>query len=321
MSPHNNELEDDLPQLPPLDDDGETALEDEDLDELDHDEHGGLDDATAEDDPLDRWAAFAGLDEEGGLLDGGDAEGLVVEQAEDDLLEGAEVGLLDDSDEGDGRDASEDDVGALEGDEPHDDDGGAEGTGEDPSEVLEAELAAQAGEPGDDDAFDDDARFSDGDGGRARDEREPWPPRVDAAWSVTRLDASAASAVIDAEPALDRAGALAATIRDGALAVSNDGGATWSRVPGCHGATAIAVVPSAVLAALYDPLRETSAVVLLRAGASTAELVADILAEEGDDDEARIVDLRAREAEAKGRTALEIFAKTSSAAFLLRARS
>lgn len=318
MSPQKTELEDDLLQLPPLDDDGESASAEDwdDLDrDFDEDHDGGLDDATSEDDPLERWAGLGGLDEEGSLLDAGEAEGVLVDASADDLLEGAEVGLLDDSDEGDGRDATDDDVGALEGDEPHEDDGGAEGTGEDPSAVLEAEPAAPIGEPGDDDALEDDARFSEA--ARLREEREPWPPRVDAAWSVGRVEPSEAPF-----PGAADTGGLAAVVRDGALAISTDGGATWARVPGCHGVTATAISPSAVVAALYDPLREASAVVVVRVhdGETNAALVADFFAEEGEDDEVRIVRLRGREVATEGRTALEILAETETTTFLLRAR-
>jgi hypothetical protein len=292
--------DDELPELPPLDDDGDVLGGPAGGEDLipDHDLAGhGLDDATSEDEALDRFGGLAGLgiDEQGSLLeDSAASEDLTVDE-ERELLAGAEVGLLEDSDEGDGRDSGED---GLVGDEDHsEEDGGAEGTDEDPAALLAAEEErGGAGDASDDEGIDDDARF----GGMAAGvtlEREPWPPRADVAWSCTRVDLPTAFAGI--EP-VTSAGELVAAVENGALVISTDSGASFRRVPGCQGPSAITIVSAkrplrAVAAALHDPLRESTGIVLVRiddGGALVAELVADFVAE--DDEPSRVDRLVAR---------------------------
>ncbi|MGZ3453941.1 MAG: hypothetical protein ACXVEF_30325 [Polyangiales bacterium] len=291
---------DDLPELPPLDDDGDVLGGPPGGEDLipDHDQASiGLDDATSEDDAFERFGALGteGIDEQGSLLEGSDAsEDLSVDE-ERELLAGAEVGLLEDSDEGDGRDS--DDEGLVGDEDKSEEDGGAEGTNEDPAAILEAEQErGGAGDASDDEGIDDDARF----GGMTPAmnlEREPWPSHADVAWSCTRVDMP--KGFTGVEPATS-AGDLVAAVEGGALVISTDSGATFRRVPGCQGVSAITIVSSkrplrTVAAALHDVLRESTGIVLVRiddAGTLAAELVADFVAE--DDEPARVDRLLAR---------------------------
>jgi hypothetical protein len=284
---------DELPELPPLDDDGDVLGGPEgedlvaDLDRASND----LDDTTSEGDDVDRFGAavIESIDEQGSLLEGTQpSEDLSIDE-EEEILAGAEVGLLEDSDEGDGRDSGDDGlVGEEDGSE---EDGGAEGTDEDPAALLEsAEERGGAGDASDDEGIDDDARF----GGMTAGvnlEREPWPSRADVAWSCTRVDMPKAFAGIER---VTSAGDLVAAVENGALVVSTDSGATFRRVPGCQGVSAITIVASksplrAVAAALHDVLRESTGIVLVRiddSGNFAAELIADFVAE--DDEPARV---------------------------------
>lgn len=317
QKPHTD-LHDDLPDLPPLEDDG-SLFEGDDTPLIVEPEEGGLDDSTGEDDTHDRFGAF-GLstrDEEGSMLEGAEGnEELVVTEARD-LLAGAEIGLLEDSDEGDGREISADEVGMLDDDESSQDDGGEEGTGEDPSAALEAvpgEL--HVGDASDDEGIEDDARFEDAATARARQrlEREPWPRRSDAAWVISHHDGDVGDARTVAAD-----GELVADTRDGALVVSHDGGQTFRRVPGCTHVTAIALITAprqrAVLAALHDNTRDASAVVMVRQGEAVAEIIGDLMADESDED-VRITSLHVRTS-----PSLEVIAKGAFGAVSLKPRA
>src|SRR5207244_3068568 len=147
-----------------------------------------LDDTTSDGEDLERFGALAidAIDEQGSLLEGSQPSDDLSIDEEREILAGAEVGLLEDSDEGDGRDSGDD---GLAGEEDESvEDGGAEGTDEEPAALLEAsEERGGAGDASDDEGIDDDARF----GGMTPNvnlEREPWPSRADVAWSCTRVD-------------------------------------------------------------------------------------------------------------------------------------
>lgn len=280
MSPEKQHQDEELPELPPLEDDG-SLFGGDDLD-LGGDESSDLDDSTAEDDPLERFGAFTAIADDGSLLDFADASDQLVIDAEHELLAGAELGLLEDSDEGDGRDASADENGLFEEEGDDVDDGGAEGTGEDPAHALEdVEERGAKGDSTDDEGIDDDARFEDGGAARAREglEREPWPSRADVGWTIIRVD----RAHFDGGATSD--GELVVATREGFLIVSTDGGESFVRVPGCTGVTAAAIVNAQIIAALHDATRDASAIVRVRVGAPlVAELVADFIADDVDED-------------------------------------
>lgn len=328
MTPEKNHHEhDDLPELPPLEDDG-SLFEGDDEQLIVEPVDGGLDDSTSEDDAHDRFGALgvSTAEHEGSLLDGAEGNDELVVTDARDLLAGAEVGLLEDSDEGDGREMSADEAGVHDSEQHTEDDGGVEGTGEDPSAALEAvpgEL--HVADATDDEGFDDDTRFEDAGAARARQglEREPWPRRSDAAWIISRCDD-------DVSATSSRMGVadVVADTRDGALVVSLDGGLTFRRVAGCSHVTAIAVLRATrqVVAALHDSTRDASAVVLVRttegepieasgASALTAELIGDLMADEADED-VRITSLHVR---SSGRS-LEVIARGAFGAVSLRPR-
>ncbi len=280
MSPHKQHQDEELPELPPLEDDG-SLFGGEDID-LDGDESNDLDDATAEDEPLERFGAFVAIADNGSLLDFAEGNEQLILDEEHELLAGAEIGLLEDSDEGDGRDASADENGLFEEEGSDTDDGGAEGTGEDPAHALEeVEERGAKGDAMDDEGIDDDARFEDGGAARARErlEREPWPSRADVAWTITRSDAAHVDSGVTTE------GELVVATREGMLIVSTDGGVTFVRVPGCTGVTAATIHQAQIVAALHDATRDASAIVSVRTGESlVAELVADFIADDVDED-------------------------------------
>lgn len=317
QKPHTDH-HDDLPELPPLEDDG-SLFEGDDTPLIVEPEDAGLDDTTGEDDTHDRFGAF-GLstrDEEGSMLEGAEGNDELVVTDAKDLLAGAEIGLLEDSDEGDGRELSADEVGVLDDDESSQDDGGEEGTGEDPSAALEAvpgEL--HVGDASDDEGIEDDARFEDAATVRARQrlEREPWPRRSDAAWVISHHDGNIGDA-----RSVTADGELVADTRDGALVVSNDGGKTFRRVPGCTQVTAIALITAprqrAVLAALHDNTRDAAAIVMVRAGEAVAEIIGDLMADESDED-VRITSLHVRTS-----PGLEVIAKGAFGAVSLKPRA
>ena len=335
--------DDALPPLPELDDDG-TNFEDEGgpegLDgaigdhEHPHDEHA-LDDATAEHDPLEAWMVERATgDREHGLLDDTEAsEDAVDIGAHDAGLVQEEQNLLEGSDEPDGRDVTAEEAGIFEASEGTSDDGGAEGTGEDPALALDDQslLPMLVVEPADDDGVEDESALEDGGAARVRAslERVPWPSRADVAWKVEPLDDLAidrdarrstpppadvtlpAPLREDAVVVVD--GALVAVARFGEpLALSLDRGARYVRLASCASATAIAVIPGqpggrAVVVALYDVVRDVSALAVVRVTegvAPIAELVADVVppagdAHDADDDDdreetARIESLSAR---------------------------
>lgn len=304
MSPEKHQDEE-LAELPPLDDDGSLFDDGEIHIEGQPDGPSDLDDATSEGD----FGAFHGIDEQGSLLDFAEASDQLV--IDEELLAGAEIGLLEDSDEGDGRDVTPDEAGVLADEGSDLDDGGVEGTGEDPAQALEAVAERGAhGEASDDEGIDDDARFEDGGAARARErlEREPWPPRADVSWTITRADA------LRFEGGSTSEGQLVVATRDGSLILSTDGGATFDRVPGCSGVTAATILDGVVIAALHDLTRDASAIVLVR-DRTTAELVADFIADDADED-VRVESLSVRRA---GK-ALEVLARGPFGGLLLQAR-
>jgi hypothetical protein len=288
-------VDDELPELPPLDDDGSLFQDDEELIAGD-DRESDLDDATAEDEPLDRFGAFAGIADDDSMLDAAEESPELPIDEERELLAGAEIGLLEDSHEGDGRGITSDEAGLFDEDEEPGDDGGAEGTGEDPSSAIEDLPAQRTSEAADDEGIDDDTRFEDAGAALAREglEREPWPSRADVAWTIARAPERL---TFDGIATTNDDDLIAAT-RDGALIVSTDGGATFHRVPCCTGVTAATILRTsrqrAVLAALHDTTRDASAIVLVRiAEKITAELVADFMADEADED-VRVTELTVR---------------------------
>ncbi len=304
---------DDAPlPLPPLDDDGETVGAEADADASfisQTSERDSLDDSTGESEPLE-GISFETTASESGLLE--DTEAQEGDYDGSDLLvSGAEDGLLHESDEGDGRDVRPDEAGMLQGDEHGSfDDGGAEGTGEDPALGIDqgdpAERLSLDRNP-DDDSIDD-AWLEDADQARVRDslEREPWPPRADVSWNVdvvNDLDEPAASLPdrsrayrgmralpLGAGATVIAAGPIVAAFESGAgLFVSCDGGERFERVSGCGSTTASVVVPGGasggiVLAALYDATRDASALARVRLAHGSvvvSEIVADLASGEG----------------------------------------
>jgi len=329
--PERRSAEDELPPLPPMDDDGElAAVEDESFAWAagESSEGDSLDDSTNEGEPIEAFG-IDGASTEDGLLEGSEDSGLDYDGT-DTLVEGAESGLLQDSDEGDGRDVRPDEAGMLQGDERDVfDDGGAEGTGEDPAlaidEESETERLSLDINPDDESIEDESLEDDDADRARASFEREEWPPRADMAWIVDTLAEPTDDALRTTppprptdSPALHalHLGPTATVIAEGSfvaaldpsngLWLSRDGGERFERISGCASATAAAIVStkareSVLLAALYDPRRDTSALARIRltgAGALAAEVVADLVGNDGassiEDELARVEILRVR---------------------------
>ncbi len=281
------------------------------------DAEGDLDDATLEDEAVDRFGDFGIVDVEGSLLDGGEGNDQLVVGEESDMMAGAEIGLLEDSHEGDGREVTSDEAGIAPDDESEgDEDGGAEGTGDDPAAAIAQEREGRdATDLEDDDGFED-ARFDDGVRAQAAD-REPWPPRADVAWTVSRAESIAAFAGVGIHTSH---GDVIVAVEEGALVLSTNGGVSFTRIAGCTGVTAATVVAVpdvgvAVLAALHDRVREASAVVRVRiVEHPVAEVLCDFLADDEDED-VRITSLRAR---TPNGPAIEALAEGAFGARLLR---
>lgn len=296
-----------LDDLPPIDDDG-SLFEGDDDDALgiDHDpdrdrDAPSLDDATAERDPIDAWVAADLSVDERGLLDDGEPDEAIAPD-EDVSLGGEERGLLEGSDEGDGRDVGADEAGIFSGDEAPADDGGAEGTGEDPSSAIDQDLLRDpltVGSPEDDEL--EDETFYDAVESR---EREPWPSRADVAWAVERVERRAPKGEASSDGTITVSdGDLVAAARFGeGLALSFDRGERFVQVAGCASTTAVAVIPGApgglaLVAALWDAMKDASALVVVRLvqGTPVAEIVADLARGEDDspdDDRARVTALQ-----------------------------
>ena len=314
--------EEELPELPPLDDDG--ALFELDHPTLETDESENLDDRTLDDDQLDRFGTFAGINDEGSLLDYAEASHALVIDEERELLASAEIGLLDDSHDGDGREITAEEAGVLDDEGSDLEDGGIEGTGEDPAAALEVVTEGRdRSDARDDEGIDDDARFEDGSAAASREslEREPWPTRADAAWTIARAD----SLSFESDSAGSTTeGELVVATRDGSLIISVDAGVTFTRVPGCNGVTAATILPSErqrmVIAALHDTTRESSAVVLVRVGDLVAELVADFIADD-DDEDVRVESLAVRTRRVGTVEVVEVLASGSFGAVLLTPRA
>jgi hypothetical protein len=270
--------DDALPALPPLDDDGE-LVGDAVPDELVHQDRLDLDDATADDGDYGQASILAdfGEREPDGLgLD--DAPADVDVDAESELLVGDERGLLEGSDEGDGRDVSADEAGLFD-DGGSSEDGGAEGTGEDPALGIDPfDEVARVSALREDDEDDDlpfDASVLAGEGARA------WPPMADLSWTVSAVPPSEPRVWVETP---DRAGDIVVDRARGELRISIDGGRTHRVVEGCGGATAVAALAGAsrdrvAVVALFDASRDVSALAVVRApetGPASAEIVAEI---------------------------------------------
>lgn len=290
--------DDELPALPAIDDDGSTFDDGDHALGLDHVEHldDALDDTTAERDPIEGWVVDGITAEvlEGGALEESEPNESLAVGGDEDLAFGGEHGLLQDSDEPDGRDVSADEAGIAADRLETNDDGGAEGTGEDPALAITREHGPSIhDEPPDDDAIDERALEDAGDA-RARDglEREPWPSRADVSWSVEPLPLPPARARSTPPPRLDgvredaimvsNAELVAVASPNQPLKISIDGGARWVRLASCASTTAMAALPKergvGVIVALYDVVRDLSALVLVRCDTlpPVAELVADL---------------------------------------------
>ena len=290
-----------LPPLPELDDDGTTFEDDSGLEVSthEHDEHA-LDDATAEHDPIEGWVVdSASGDREHGFLEDTEASDDRVDVgAHDEGLIPEEKNLLEGSDEPDGRDVTADEAGIFEAAEGTSDDGGTEGTGEDPALALDDQnlLPALVVEPADDDGVEDESALEDGGeaGLRAALEREPWPTRADVAWHVEEVGAAELPRETprsvpppadvqlpgpfreDAVVVVD--GSMVAVARHGEpLALSLDHGARYVRIASCTSATALACIPGqpggrVLVVALYDVVRDVSALVVVRITEGRAEV-------------------------------------------------
>ena len=307
--------DDDLPVLPPLDDDG-AAFDEGDaslgLLDRDRDEGGGLDDATGEREPIDAWIVGAhGAPAERGLLVDSDADESLVPH--EDVQVGGERGQLEDSDEPDERAIGADEAGIGIDEESDGDDRGVEGTGEDPSVALDPELLRDpltVGAPDDetvDSAFYESLEPT---------EREPWPSRADVAWTVEPVSPTPATTRASSPPPslsipvsddtrVVVEGPIVVAARYGEpLAVSTDGGERFVRIGSCTSTTAVATIPGtpggrAAVLALWDAARDSSALVMLRVvhGQPMVEIVADLATSarrdpegdaEDDDDRARV---------------------------------
>lgn len=294
---------DELPALPPLDDDGE-LLGDAVPDELVHEDRLDLDDTANGDDAADadlRDARLVGDDvDDGAGLDDEHADMDV--DAASELVAGDEHGLLEGSDEGDGRDVSEDEASLFDDARGSTEDGGAEGTGEDPALGIEPDddtrSVSAVREDDEDDDLPFDATVLEGEGARG------WPAMADVMWT--------SAAVPDDEPRAwvetpTRAGEIVVDRARGELLVSIDGGGSFRAVDGCGGATAVAALPFAAgaardprdrvaLVALFDAARDASWLAVVRAPDGTdvvAEIVAEIApaqrsAVDDDDEHARV---------------------------------
>jgi hypothetical protein len=294
---------DELPSLPPLDDDGAVLGGDDSLEMIGDEEGAGLDDETGESDPLEAWGVSTAFDDAAGSSDDADGFARAGDDDHSDMVGGAERGLLEGSDEGDGRDVTADEAGLLadaEGD--HLDDGGAEGTGEDPALGIDKDgevssLSLQRNP--DDDRLDDESLEDDGAARmRAALEREPWPSRADVAWVVITIahasDGTPSGPRISPPPSDGNPGGLLALpTKGGSIPVSNecivvsegdvvlaatpgealwmslDGGTRFERVDGCSSVSAVAIVPGApagraAVAALYDASRDLAAIAVVR---------------------------------------------------------
>lgn len=298
---------DELPPLPELDDDGSTHEGDDDGSLVDTDESVGLDDAAIGDDAQFTETFQGG---EHGLLD--EAEG------HDALEVGVEVGglgehgLLEGSDEGDGRDVTSDEAGVLEDSDGTIDDGGSEGTDEDPADAIadDRNLPPLHVDPSiseDREGVDDVSVLEDRGAARLREglERSPWPPRSDVAWEVEAVALPPRGASIPPPPfpttsppfplreddQWAASGKLVAVARFGTpLMISIDAGAHFVPVPNCSSATAVAIVPTRelgpqVVVALHDVVRDVAGLAVVRVGAHletgldaapVAELVAEL---------------------------------------------
>ncbi len=290
---------DELPALPPLDDDGE-LLGDAVPDELVHEDKLDLDDAANGDDSADEADAMGGRLVGDDLGDGG---GLDDEHADVDvdasagLALGDERGLLEGSDEGDGRDVSEDEAALFDDARGSVEDGGAEGTGEDPALGIDPEDDAGGASAVREDDEDDDLPFDAA--VLAGDSARGWPAMADVAW--------ASAPVAESEPRTwletpTRAGAIVVDRARGELLVSIDGGVSFRAVEGCGAATAVAALDShdshdrVALVALFDATRDASSLAVVRAPAGSAvfaEIVAEIApaqrsAVDDDDEHARV---------------------------------
>lgn len=304
----NDELFD---QLPPLDDDGSTFDGDDDdaLGIIDHDRDAqGLDDATREHEPIDAWVGADLVHHEGGWLDHVEGDDAIAPD-EDVSLGGDERGLLEGSHEGDGRDVSADEAGIFTDDEDATDDGGAEGTGEDPSDAIDRALLREPLTVGaaEEDELEDETFYD-----RVEsNDHEPWPSRADVAWTVERAPESAATRVTvpratDRDAIVAAEDKLVAAARFGeGLSLSFDGGERFVQIAGCAATTAIATIPGApggraIVAALWDAMKDASALVVVRLvqGAPVAELVAELAPaharpdpDDDDDEWARVTSL------------------------------
>jgi hypothetical protein len=291
---------DELPALPPLDDDGE-LLGDAVPDELIHEDRLDLDDAANGDDSADadlRDARLVGDDvDDGAGLDDEHADMDV--DAASELVAGDEHGLLEGSDEGDGRDVSEDEASLFDDARGSTEDGGAEGTGEDPALGIEPDddtrSVSAVREDDEDDDLPFDATVLEGEAARG------WPAMADVMWT--------SEIVAEDEPRTwvetpTRAGDVVVDRARGELLVSIDGGLGFRAVDGCGAATAVAALAFAsrdprdrvALVALFDAARDASSLAVVRAPAASdvvAEIVAEIApaqrsAVDDDDEHARV---------------------------------
>ena len=294
---------DELPSLPPLDDDGAVLGGDDVFDMIGDEAGSGLDDETGENDPLEAWGVTTVIDDDASSTD--DADGFVRASDDDhsDMVGGAEHGLLDGSDEGDGRDVTAAEAGLLDDDAGvHLDDGGAEGTGEDPALGIDKDSQGSSLSllrNTDDDRLDDESLEDDGAARmRAAFEREPWPSRADVSWVVITIahasDGSKAGVRLSPAPSDSNPGGLRTMdTKGGVLPVGNDaivmsegsvvlaatpGEALWmsldsgthfERVGGCSSVSAMAIVPGApagraAVVALYDAPRDLAAIAVVR---------------------------------------------------------
>jgi hypothetical protein len=289
---------DELPALPPLDDDGE-LLGDAVPDELVHEDRLDLDDAANGDDgadAIDERLVGDDVDDGAGLDD--ESSDVDVDAASE-IVTGDEHGLLEGSDEGDGRDVGEDEAALFDDARGSAEDGGAEGTGEDPALGIEPDDDTRSVSAVREDDEDDDLPF-DATVLESEDARG-WPAMADLLWTSEPVAESEPRTWVDTPT---RAGEIVVDRARGELLVSVDGGVTFRAVDGCGGATAVAALSPAsrdsrdrvALVALFDAARDASSLAVVRAPAASdvfAEIVAEIApaqrsAVDDDDEHARV---------------------------------
>ena len=251
VAPARPKEDDELDELPPLDDDDEAAADGDDAEGLDATDSDSLDDAESDDVPME--ALETSGDEGGWLVDAEDSDDLEIEDDELTAFEGVNEAGGDFDDLGVG----EEDYGLAAGEQQRHTDGGEEGPSDPDEELRDQDLPALDAD--EEEGVEDDASLVEATFAPAA---EATTPRAARAWKVAGapLDVGAARGVavvgrgaivaanglvrVDLEGAcepldgpgevVDRLaagfGLVAAVTESGAIALSRDDGATFVEV-------------------------------------------------------------------------------------------